>query len=98
MYVCARKYGIEALTCWGVNDDLNWFSNFKFGPTMVDKNGVPKEYAQRFLDEIKREQSIGFSEQQIGKATVNVPTIQKSEAQKQVTRDKQEIEQENIKD
>jgi hypothetical protein len=63
---------------------------------MVDKNGVPKEYAQRFLDEVKREQSIGFSEQQIGKATVNVPTTKKSEAQKQVTRDEQVLEQGSI--
>ena len=37
-----------------------------------------KEYAQRFLDDIKREQSIGFSEQQIGKSTVNVATTKKA--------------------
>ena len=87
---------------------------------MIDKNGVPKEYARRFLDEVKREQQreqqiekirffhdqksdeffqdmkIGrysISEQQIGKATVNEPTAKKGEAQRQVTRDEQELEQ-----
>ena len=34
-----------------------------------------------------------ISEQQIGKATVGIPTIKKSEAQRQVTRDEQELEQ-----
>ncbi|MBR2240296.1 MAG: endo-1,4-beta-xylanase [Clostridia bacterium] len=120
VYECARKYGIEALTCWGVNDDLSWFSSLDIGCTMIDKNGVPKEYAQKFLDEIKREQQreqqiekiiffhdqksdryyqdmrtgrYSISEQEIGKATVNIPTTQKSAAQKHVTRDEQELEQ-----
>lgn len=44
-----------------------------------------------------RQESI-FLPQQIGKATVDTPTIKKGEAQKQVTRDEQELEQENIKE
>lgn len=120
VYECARKYGIEALTCWGVNDDLSWFSSWDIGCTMIDKNGVPKEYAQTFLDEIKREQQreqqiekiiffhdqksdryyqdmrtgrYSISEQEIGKATVNVQTTEKSKAQRQVIKDEQELEQ-----
>ena len=120
VYECARKYGIEALTCWGVNDDLSWFSSLDIGCTMIDKNGVPKEYAQTFLDEIKREQQreqqiekiiffhdqksdryyqdmrtgrYSISEQEIGKATVNVQTTEKSKAQSQVIKDEQELEQ-----
>ena len=34
-----------------------------------------------------------ISEQEIGKATVNIPTTQKSAAQKHVARDEQELEQ-----
>lgn len=39
-----------------------------------------------------------ISEQQIGKATVDTPTTRKSEAQRQVTRDEQELEQGIIKE
>lgn len=39
-----------------------------------------------------------ISEQQIGKATVNEPTAKKGEAQRQVTRDEQELEQEITKE
>ena len=42
-------------------------------------------------------QQKSFSEQEIGKATIDTPTTKKSEAQRQVTKDKQELEQENIK-
>lgn len=38
-----------------------------------------------------------ISEQQIGKATAGIPTIKKSEAQRQVTRDEQELEQGIVK-
>ncbi len=39
-----------------------------------------------------------ITEPQIGKATVDTPTTKKSEAQKQVTMDEKELEQENIKE
>ena len=120
LYECARKYGIKALTCWGVNDDLNWFSSFHIGCTMINKNGIPKEYAQIFLDEIKLEQQrqqelenirnfhdqkseeffqdmdtgrYCVTEQEIGKTTVNTPTLKKNDAQKQVFKDERELEQ-----
>ena len=55
---------------------------------------MKKERRQRETEQIDNtdEQSIAFSEQEIGKAMIDTPTPQKSDAKKQVERDQQEIE------
>lgn len=62
-------------------------------PVLEHKNGSKdKPLLEMLIQRIKeKEQLIIFSEQQIGKTTVNTPTQKKGEAQKQVTRDEQEI-------
>ncbi|MBR3003388.1 MAG: endo-1,4-beta-xylanase [Clostridia bacterium] len=97
LYKCAKEYGIQAFTCWGVNDDLSWFSSFDICCTMIDKKGIPKEYAQVFIDGIKQEKTPIFSEQQIGKGTINTPTKVKDAAKEKVIRDEQQIEQGELK-
>lgn len=47
LYECARKYGIEAFTGWGVNDNLSWYRGV--GCTMIGENGIPKEFAEDFI-------------------------------------------------
>ena len=94
LYECVEKYGIEAFTGWGVNDNLSWYLGV--GCTMVGEDGIPKEFAQKFLAETQQTQETPqqtiFSEQEIGKATITTPTINKEEAQNREFRDTQQIQ------
>ena len=64
-------------------------------PVLEHKDGSKdKPLLEMLIQRIKeQEQSVTFSEQQIGKTTVNTPTTKKSEAQKQVARDEQTLQQ-----
>lgn len=47
LYESAEKYGLDAFTCWGVNDNLSWYRNIDC--TMIGENGIPKAFAEEFI-------------------------------------------------
>ena len=63
----------------------------------IDEEELKDVYKQvmGLFDKFKSKPVI-FGEQEIGKATIDIPTIKKSEAQRQVTRDEQVLEQGSI--
>ena len=73
-------------------DDVK--KQFKFGMRTLSKSR--EEALKEVLFGTKEEQR-SFQEQDIGKAIANTPTIKKDEAQRQVTRDANELEQGYIK-
>ena len=42
VFKCAKKYGVNAFTGWGISDSLSWFPNIDC--TMVNKNGEEKNF------------------------------------------------------
>ena len=64
-----------------------------------DKQEKLGKYYSTIIDSIERfkTEPVLFEEQDIGKTTVDVTTTKKHEAQTQVIRDEQELEQGNVK-
>lgn len=58
LYECAIKYGIVAFTGWGVNDNLSWYRGV--GCTMIEENGIPKTFAEEFINaQLFQQRNIG---------------------------------------
>ena len=43
----ANKYGVRAITCWGISDALCWYPNTNC--TMVRKNGEEKDFHKNLI-------------------------------------------------
>ena len=57
IFELSERYGVQAFTGWGVNDDLSWFRDV--GCTMIGKDGQIKDFAKDFIEKTRQ---ISFEE------------------------------------